>query len=237
MTISEVVDGAVQLSTLASDVANLQDPAMAGSRVADLACKLVPCAAADVVRVTSHGELRIMASSDAVLSGCTLAVWQRWPHVPLSAAVQGPCRSHNHASGYFPDLLASCGVATELMFALRVGDTDHGYLRFLFRDSVTSSSDLRRLGAALAAQAVIALDRAALQIAVANLQTAIETNRDIGAAVGILMAHHSIDYQDAYLLLRTTSQNDNRKLRDVAAEVLSTREIPARRTGISRTHR
>ena len=235
MTISEVVDGAVQLSTLASDVANLQDPAATGSRIADLAAKLIPCAAADIIRVTSHGELQIMASSDAVLSDRTRAVWQRWPHVPMSVAVQGQCRSRNHASGYLPDLLADCGVATELMLALRVGDTDHGYLRFLFQDSIAWSSDLGRLGAAYAGQAAIALDRAALQIAVANLQTAIDTNRDIGAAVGILMAHHRIDYQDAYLLLRTSSQNDNRKLRDVAAGVLTTRELPAHRTGVPRT--
>jgi hypothetical protein len=63
-------------------------------------------------------------------------------------------------------------------------------------------------------QAAIAIDRAALQVAVGNLHTAIDTNRDIGAAVGILMAQHNVDHQDAYLLLRSVSQNDNRKLRD-----------------------
>ena len=68
-------------------------------------------------------------------------------------------------------------------------------------------------------------------MAVENLQTAIDTNRDIGAAVGILMARHNVDYQVAFLLLRSVSQNDNRKLRDVAAEVLTTVTRPAARPG------
>ena len=137
MTISEVDDGAVRLSTLASDVANPHDPAMTGSRVADLAAKLIPCAGADIVRVTSQGDLRIVS----------------------------------------------------------------------------------------------------LQTAVADPQTAIDTNRDLPVAVGILMARHHIDHQGAHLLLRTTSQRYHRKLRDVAAAVVTTREIPAHRTGIPLTHR
>jgi len=67
-------------------------------------------------------------------------------------------------------------------------------------------------------------------VAVENLQTAIDTDRDIGAAVGILMARHNVDYQVAFLLLRSVSQNDNRKLRDVAAEVLTSRHPPGRQT-------
>jgi hypothetical protein len=39
MTISEVVDGATQLSTLALDVASVPDPGMTVSRVTDLAVK------------------------------------------------------------------------------------------------------------------------------------------------------------------------------------------------------
>lgn len=223
MTISEVVDGAVQLSTLASDAANVPDPAMTVSRVTDLAAKLIPCAAADVVRVTHAGELRIVASSDAGLSDLTIAVWQRWPHYPLSSAVQGPCRAHNHGSGYSPEPRAECGIAGELLFALQIGTSDHGFLRFLFQDAVSASSPLGRLAAAFAVQAVIAIDRAALQTKVGNLLVAIDTNRDIGGAVGIVMAQHNLDYQGAYLLLRSVSQDDNRKLRDVVAEVLTSR--------------
>ena len=230
MTISDVVDCAVHLATLASDTANVPHPAMTACRVTDLAVKLIPCAAADIVRVTPAGELRILASSDARLSDLTACAWRRSPHYPLSTAVQGPCRTRNHGAGYLPELRADCGITAELMFALRIGTSDHGYLRFLFQDNVSASSSLGRLAAAFAVQAAIVIDRAALQVAVGNLQTAIDTNREIGAAVGILMARHNVDYQDAFLLLRSVSQNDNRKLRDVAAEVLTSRHLPGRHT-------
>jgi hypothetical protein len=74
---------------------------------------VIPCAAADVVRVTAVGDLRIMASSDAGLSELTLAAWRRWPHFPLSEAVQGPCRTENHGSGYPAALLVDCGIVSE----------------------------------------------------------------------------------------------------------------------------
>ena len=233
MTISEVVDGATQLSTLALDAASVSDPGMTVSRVTDLAVKLIPCVAADVVRVTTVGDLRIIASTDAGLSDLTLAAWRGWPHFPLSEAVQGPCRSANHGSGYPAALLADCGIVSELMFPLQINGTDHGYLRFLFQDSISRSSPIGRLAAAFSVQAAIAVDRAALQVAVANLQTAIDTNRDIGAAVGILMAQQGISYQDAYLLLRSVSQNNNRKLRDVAADILGSAMLSARHAGIA----
>lgn len=225
MTINEVVTGATQLSTLALDAASVPDPGMTASRVTDLAVKLIPCTAADIVRVTPRGELQILASSDPGLSQLTLATWHRWPHFPLTDAVQGSCRADNHGSGYPAALLADCGIVTELMFSLQIGDHDHGFLRFLFQDNTSRSSAAGRLAAAFAVQAAIAVDRAALQVSVTNLQVAVDTNRDISAAVGILMAQHGISYPDAYQLLRSQSQNTNRKLRNVAAEILDGHQL------------
>ncbi len=231
MALTEVVDGATQLSNLALDAASVSDPGMTAGRVADLAVKLIPCEAVDVVRVTAVGDLQVLASSDPGLSELTLPSWHRWPHFPLSDAVQGPCRLNNHGSGYPAALLADCGIVSELMFALRVGDIDHGYLRFLFQDNVSRVSSVGRLAAAFAVQAAIAVDRAALQVSVMNLQTAIDTNRDINATVGILMVHQGINYPDAYQLLRSASRNTNRKLRNIAAEILKSHEPTTCRAG------
>jgi AmiR/NasT family two-component response regulator len=88
------------------------------------------------------------------------------------------------------------------------------------------------LAAAFAVQAAIAVDRAACQLAVTNLHIAIDTNRNIGAAVGILMAQQGISYEAAFHLLRSRSQNDNRKLRDVAAEILTSHDQPAGRKSV-----
>jgi hypothetical protein len=60
----------------------------------------------------------------------------------------------------------------------------------------------------------------AAQHQVEMLQIALETNRDIGAAIGILMYEHKIDREAAWNLLRAVSQQTNHKVRDVALKVI-----------------
>jgi len=64
-----------------------------------------------------------------------------------------------------------------------------------------------------------ALERAAAWETTAQLQVAVVTNRDIGVAVGIIMATQQLSPEQAFEVLRTTSQNTNRKLADVAESV------------------
>ena len=62
---------------------------------------------------------------------------------------------------------------------------------------------------------------------VANLGSALSTSRQIGTAVGILMASHGATSEAAFAMLRNASQHLNRKLRDVAEDVELTGELPA----------
>ncbi|MEP7035788.1 MAG: ATP-binding protein [Actinomycetota bacterium] len=56
----------------------------------------------------------------------------------------------------------------------------------------------------------------------ANLERALSSNRQIGAAIGILMALHKLTKEAAFALLRETSNKRNRSLRDVADQVVLT---------------
>jgi DNA-binding response OmpR family regulator len=60
----------------------------------------------------------------------------------------------------------------------------------------------------------------------ANLEKALASNRQIGAAMGILMARLQLTPDLAFDLLRKESQNGHRKLRDIAEEVMMTGELP-----------
>ncbi|MDQ1739324.1 MAG: hypothetical protein QOE53_976, partial [Pseudonocardiales bacterium] len=60
----------------------------------------------------------------------------------------------------------------------------------------------------------------------ANLERALSSNRQIGTAMGILMARLKLTDGQAFDLLRKVSQNKHRKLRDIAEEVAMTGEIP-----------
>jgi hypothetical protein len=61
---------------------------------------------------------------------------------------------------------------------------------------------------------------------VANLTVALETNRRIGAALGIIMAQRKVTDDQAFDLLRTVSQRRHVKLRELADEVVLTGELP-----------
>jgi hypothetical protein len=55
-----------------------------------------------------------------------------------------------------------------------------------------------------------------------NLERALASNRDIGTAIGVLMGQHKLTRDQAYDLLRIASQNTNRKLHEVALDVIDT---------------
>jgi GAF domain-containing protein len=59
-----------------------------------------------------------------------------------------------------------------------------------------------------------------------NLELALESNRHIGTAIGILMAREMLTSEQAFTRLRDVSQRQHRKLRDVAEEVERVGELP-----------
>lgn len=56
---------------------------------------------------------------------------------------------------------------------------------------------------------------------VAGLRQAVESHRKIGQAVGIIMALEGVDPDTAFARLRTRSNNSNRKLHEIAAEIVA----------------
>jgi len=58
-----------------------------------------------------------------------------------------------------------------------------------------------------------------------HLQVALETNREIGAAIGILMSTRKLSQEAAFAVLRVASQDTNRKLAAVAADVVATGQL------------
>jgi tetrahydromethanopterin S-methyltransferase subunit F len=55
-----------------------------------------------------------------------------------------------------------------------------------------------------------------------HLEVGLRTNRRIGAAIGIVMSEYRLSIDAAFELLRTISQHTNRKVRDLAEDVLYT---------------
>lgn len=62
---------------------------------------------------------------------------------------------------------------------------------------------------------------------VAQLGDALTSSRQIGTAIGILMARHRVTSAEAFGLLTEASQQSNRKVREIAADVELTGQLPA----------
>jgi AmiR/NasT family two-component response regulator len=59
-----------------------------------------------------------------------------------------------------------------------------------------------------------------------HLETALQTNRRIGVAIGILMSRYAVPEEEAFAMLAEASQRSNRKLREIADEVAYEGDLP-----------
>ena len=85
------------------------------------------------------------------------------------------------------------------------------------------------MGLVLATHAALVLSETLAADRAANLSRALASNREIGLAMGILMQQHRVTSEQAFDLLRLASQDTNRKLADVAADVADTGILSIRR--------
>jgi hypothetical protein len=72
----------------------------------------------------------------------------------------------------------------------------------------------REMIAELQAEGVVSKEHAL------QMEEALRSSRTIGAAMGVIMASRQVNEADAFALLRRASQSSNRKLRELAAEVV-----------------
>ena len=75
------------------------------------------------------------------------------------------------------------------------------------------------MGAVLAAFTSVALAAAERQTSAENLRRGLESNREIGKAIGLLMAAHKINDEEAFHLLRSASSRTNTKLATLAGTI------------------
>lgn len=135
-----------------------------------------------------------------------------------------------HTDPRWPELGRRCAEAVEtrslVAVRMRLSDTARTTLSF-YADGVNAFDEADvGVGIVLAPFAAMALQGAVFEREIGDLETALTTSRQIGAAVGILMARERITSEQAFGQLTKVSQNLNRKLRDVAQEVMHTGVLP-----------
>jgi len=143
------------------------------------------------------------ASTDAnVQVDNDITVHSKWPQLARLVVEQTPVRAM---------------LAVPLLYddGARSGALD------VFADSADAfTDDSVEQAAILASFASVALTGARHSERATQLEEGMATNREIGAAVGILMATHHITSSEAFDMLSKASQRLNRKLRDIATGIV-----------------
>lgn len=121
-------------------------------------------------------------------------------------------------------LHAAHGVRSVLAFRLHLLDetsTIAGLNFFSDRTDAFTPEDVER-GRVLATHCALLVSAALAQDRVSNLTKALQSNREIGVAVGVLIARHQLTRDQAFDILRLASQRTNRRISDIAQEVSET---------------
>jgi GAF domain-containing protein len=157
---------------------------------------------------TLQGEVGEGPCLDAVFE-------QRVVRVPdMGAETRWPAFAHR---------AAAAGVGSMLSFRLWVEGDDLGALNLYARQPNAFDEESEQIGLLFVSHAAVAMASAQKQD---QLGEAVEARDLIGQAKGILMERYGLDALRAFALLVQTSQHTNAKLRDVAAELTFTGELP-----------
>jgi hypothetical protein len=219
-----------EFAALAAELHGGGDNRAALHRAVELSVKYVAGCSCASITVVHGGRGRTLAASDDVArladslqyqldeGPCLQAAWddanyllfdvdreRRWPRYAEALSARTPLRS---------------------VLAFQLPAEESAALNLFGLQAGAFSDDAVATGALFAAHvsSVVALYEAEEQSA--NLRNALDSSRQIGAAIGILMAHHRLTQDKAFLLLRDTSQRLQRKLRDIAEAVVETGALP-----------
>jgi len=97
---------------------------------------------------------------------------------------------------------------------------DHGALGYLVKPV-----DIPQLVPAIEAALARSAEIGRLRLAGEQLQTALNENREVSMAVGLIMERRRLDRQQAFEALRSSARSQRRKIGDIAEEMLSAAEL------------
>ncbi len=118
------------------------------------------------------------------------------------------------------EIVATTPVRGAAGFRIVVGNRKVGALN-LFADEPGALTDTSaNQGIILASFASVALAAVQSQHKAESLSKGLTSNREIGKAVGLMMAFHKISDEEAFEILRKASQDMNLKLTEVARQIV-----------------
>jgi transcriptional regulator with GAF, ATPase, and Fis domain len=210
------------------DIAGQPDFDQQLSRFVELAQKTVGFGEAAVWTVKSSGDLALDACTNASLAATLTSLRQLVPH-PVQQCFELQCvveidsfATELRWPTFSAEFLENTPVRSGIAFYLGTPARPVGVLMLFATEPGVYVGESKELASTYAVLAGQAIDAAALAEKARNLQLALATNRRIGMAIGVIMALHRVDEASAFSMLRRSSQELHRKVRDVAETVILT---------------
>lgn len=210
--------------------------AMAAALSPDLAgCGVTARLAGGALTVAASNDL--VATVDEVQYG--LGAGPCLDTLRSGAVVDVPSMADAEGWDGYPEHALRHGVRSSFCLPLTVGDRTVAALNAYGAEPGIFTGDLIHRLADFAARAQIALAVAVRSAEQARLleqlHTAMQSRSTIDQAMGILMARERCSATEAFAILRTASQSRNRRLADIAAELITATTGEAPQPGRFRT--
>ena len=152
-------------------------------------------------RATGTGPCLDAILSEAVQIDPDITTCSQWPELAARVVAETPVR----------------GV---LAFRLLADERKVGALNIFSDTPGALTAQSADQGSVLAAFTSVALMMLSAREQATTMRRGLDSNREIGKAIGLLMAAHRFTEDEAFELLRTTSQNLNLKISAVARKVI-----------------
>ena len=127
---------------------------------------------------------------------------------------------------FAPRAVETTGVHSIASYRLFLTSDRRGALNFYSTSPHAFDRLALGIGTIFASYASLTLLNDLHQDKIMTLERALESSREIGTAIGILMARELCTADQAFNLLRDASQHTHRKLRDIASQVNETGSLP-----------
>ena len=227
-----------ELARLAERMHQAPDPQHTASQVVDYALQQLGADHAGITLIRRGRRLETVAPTDPVVTRADVLQYELG---------EGPC----HDSAWQGETLVSQdlevdprwprwgpkAVAIGIRSALGVelkskgGDRRLGAVNLYWDHPRVFSSDEVALAHLISRHAALAL---AASLTVEELRVAMDGRKRIGQAQGILMERHGLDEEQAFAVLKRYSQDQNIKLRELADQLVRTKQLPVDRHALGR---
>jgi hypothetical protein len=221
-----------ELADLASAMLGVHGSAVTPQRLTEFAVRAVPHAdAASLTYIRGSSAPKTLAGTDQLAYEIDTIQYEVGEGPCLEAiAEHDVTRSNDLATDprwpRFGPRAAQAGAGSSFGVRLFLDGDQRGAMNFFARKTHTFTDLDLATGALFAIYASQAVDTATQREKAAHLEAGLVSNRQIGMAIGILMARNQWTADRAFDNLRIASQHLHRKLRDIAEEVTFTGELP-----------